>query len=335
LNGEDSVLLVYAPEQRPLDYSQRLARLRWRRALCADPAISPAADTFARDVLQPSGVAVVVRDACSIPLAVPCPLEFFSGRIVPAWPVGSEMTPPPASLRMLEALDWPTDGPKEWRNPPAVGFDARLLPPEAGELLASFVERLFTKAREATWDPGFRALRLEDSASRELEDLRQLLPRSAKRVCEAVNLGTDPMAALEQLAGGKETFDAFLFAGLLERLDDPVRALRLARQVASPGAMLIVSVPNVVSALLARDLLEGRFDPMPSGLFDGRHVRWFDRTFFTEALEEAGWTVARRADRAEGARAEDESFLSAIADWPGLDAASLNTRSWVAIAYPK
>lgn len=297
-------------------------------------AASPEKEASSEQVLKGSVVAVVVRDVSAIPAPVSSPVEFFSGRIVPAWPVGSREIPGLETLRQAERAPWPRPAgePRE-ENPPAVGFDVRLLPTQPGESFSAFVERLFAKAREAVRDWGFRALRLEDPASRDLEDLRRLLPPSAKRVCDVEALGNDPVEALEKLASRRETFDAFLFSGVLECLEDPVRALRLAHQVAAPGAVLVASVPNVGSLALAHELLQGRFDPMASGLFDARHIRWFDGRFFTEALEEAGWAIAQRADRIAPVTADEESFLTAMAGWPGLDAASLRTRSWVAVAY--
>jgi hypothetical protein len=335
LTGEVSaLLLVYAPEEWPLDYSRRLARLRWRRALAAVKAVSPEKGARSEDVLKGAAVVVVVRDVSAIPALVSESATFFSGRIVPAWPVASRELPGLETLRQIETAQWPRlpEKPRE-ENPPAVGFDVRLLPPQPAESFSAFVERLFVKAREAVWDGGFRALRLEDPASRDLEELRRLLPPSAKRVCDVGALGNDPAEALEKLASGRETFDAFLFSGVLECVEDPVRALRLARRLAAPEAVLVASVANVGALALARELLEGRFDPLASGLFDARHIRWFDRRFFTEALEEAGWSVARRADRIATAAAEEDSFLTAMAAWPGLDASSLRTRSWVAVAY--
>src|SRR5262249_50892892 len=81
-------------------------------------------------------------------------------------------------------------------------------------------------------------------------------------------LREDGGEALARLAIEGAAFDAFLFADVLEHLDDPAGALKKARALASPGAVLVASVPNAGHLSLARDLARGRFDPVPAGLAD-------------------------------------------------------------------
>ncbi len=83
---------------------------------------------------------------------------------------------------------------------------------------------------------------------------------------------------------------------------------------------------------LVRDLVLGRFDPLPAGLADSGHLRWFTRTSLAEALEEAGWTdvtiEAQESVPAPGA----EEFLRWARAWPGSDGESLTTYQWIALA---
>ena len=140
------------------------------------------------------------------------------------------------------------------------------------------------------------------------------------------------MTELSRLAAAGDRFDALLFADVLEHFDDPIRILELGRDLALPGATLVASVPNVGHLSLVRDLVLGRFDPLPAGLADSGHLRWFTRTSLTEALEEAGWTdvtiEAQESVPAPGA----EEFLRWARAWPGSDVESLTTYQWIALA---
>ncbi len=253
---------------------------------------------------------------------------------------------------------------------PAVAVDVESLPPGDGESIGDYARRLFEEAGSAAFDSGFRALVLDDPSEHERVELLGLFPPETARACDVgcgagaagralrrlrprarvTGIESDPRAAalarerldrvleedaaaaLERLGREGESFDAFLFADVLEHLPDPIAVLALARRIASPGAVLVASVPNVGHLSLVRDLLLGRFDPLPAGLTDAGHLRWFDRRFLAEALEEAGWRV-RGIESLAGAPAPDsESFLDRFADWPGLDRESLTTYQWVAVA---
>jgi 2-polyprenyl-3-methyl-5-hydroxy-6-metoxy-1,4-benzoquinol methylase len=142
----------------------------------------------------------------------------------------------------------------------------------------------------------------------------------------------DATRALGDLTDEGARFDAFLLADVLEHLEDPIGALTLARGLAVPGATLVVSVPNVAHLSLVRDLIAGRFDPVPAGLADAGHLRWFTRSSLEEALDESGWqTIGVTA--LPGAPAPDvEPFLDFVAGFPELDRDALATYQWVAVA---
>jgi 2-polyprenyl-3-methyl-5-hydroxy-6-metoxy-1,4-benzoquinol methylase len=156
----------------------------------------------------------------------------------------------------------------------------------------------------------------------------------AKRARERLDrvMTCDATRALGDLAGEGARFDAFLFADVLEHLEDPIGALTLARGLAVPGATLVVSVPNVAHLSLVRDLVAGRFDPVPAGLADAGHLRWFTRSSLEEALDESGWqTIGVKS--LPGAPAPDvEPFLDFVAGFPELDRDALATYQWVAVA---
>jgi 2-polyprenyl-3-methyl-5-hydroxy-6-metoxy-1,4-benzoquinol methylase len=156
-------------------------------------------------------------------------------------------------------------------------------------------------------------------AERARARLDRVIPRDATR-------------ALRDLVEEGARFDAFLFADVLEHLEGPIDALTLARGLAVPGATLVASVPNAAHLSLVRDLVAGRFDPVPAGLADAGHLRWFTRSSLEEALDEAGWRTVR-VTSLPGAPAPDvEPFLDFVAGFPEFDRDALATYQWVAVA---
>jgi hypothetical protein len=90
-------------------------------------------------------------------------------------------------------------------------------------------------------------------------------------------------------------------------------------------------VPNVGHLSIARDLLAGRFDPVPAGLCDARHLRWFTRASLAEAIAEAGWSVAAVESERGAPPGGAEAFRRLASDWPDADLESLATYQWVAV----
>jgi SAM-dependent methyltransferase len=159
-------------------------------------------------------------------------------------------------------------------------------------------------------------------------------PRLASRArerCDRVLEG-DLAEILPALESAGERFDAIVFADVLEHLEDPVAALTMGRRVAAPGARLLVSVPNVGHLSIVRDLIAGRFDPVPAGLTDMGHLRWFTRVFLEEALCESGWRVDAIESEAGAPPPQAQDFLALAAAWPDCDRESLLTYQWVATA---
>ncbi len=279
----------------------------------------------------------------------------------------------PHTLRELErALRVPNTQGEDAARAPAIAFRASDFPPASGETVADFVTRLLATPAAHERDRGLFALPLEDSSEKERPELSHHIPAAARRLldvgCGAAGTGAaakgrrqglsvtgiekDPAAAkrararldrvveadagraLELLALEEEKYDAFLFADVLEHLEDPVSALAKARALATPGATLVVSVPNVGHISLVRDLLLGRFDPLPAGLADAGHLRWFTKSSLADALEEAGWRVVSVESAAGAPAPEAQEFLSRLSAWPELDRESLATYQWIAVARP-
>ncbi|MEP6768863.1 MAG: class I SAM-dependent methyltransferase [Acidobacteriota bacterium] len=352
------------------EYGSRFSRLRWRRAVAPDrvavwDTLSPARASLGG---ADSWVVVLEESALPAPGGVPEPpagSARFAEAAIPSDP------PFVHTLRELEAAQLrgtPEGGPGGPGRTVALAFRSGQLTPAQGETVGAFLGRLSTLASTRP-DPAFRVIRFDDPSGRERPELTRRLPRGPARILDvgcgagggiasasASNPGwhvtgieRDPDLALRardrchrvvegdllevlpRLAAAGEEFDVIVFADVLEHVEDPVAALRAGRRLAAADAILVASVPNAGHLSIVRDLIQGRFDPIPAGLCDSGHVRWFTRSWLSEALEEAGWRV-RAIEGERGAPAPDAAaFLDLAASWPGSDLESLRTYQWVAV----
>lgn len=352
-------------------FGRRLARLRWKRWLGETSEHTADERTPAAAVFAGASVGVLVGEETAIPEPVSRIPELARGRVLPALAVRMEDLAAVHTLRELQQAGLPPAGENAGALPQlAVLFDPAAMPPAAAESLAAYAARIRREAASRPADPAFRALVFEEPSDHPRPELVELLPRSARNLCDVgcsaggvgaawkrratggrvTGIENDPRAArfaggrldrvltadalkgLEALGREEARFDAFLFADILEHLEDPVRALCLARRLAEPGARLVASVPNVGHLSLVRDLVAGRFDPVPAGLADAGHLRWFSRDFLREVLEEASWRVEDIHGLPGGPAPDAEKFLGAFADWEHLDRESLGTYQWIAVA---
>jgi SAM-dependent methyltransferase len=358
----------------PPDFGRRLSRLRWRRAIPAEETrevsgLAPAAEAFAGVEIW-----VFVRDESALPWPASLSPLPEPGRVLLA-SVAAPGREAAHTLREWQAAgrhgeDGPPSGAVGFA---ALAFRAADFPPVPGETVCGLIDRLAGASVAKGRDPAFGAFVFDDPSGRERPEVTRHIPSGARRLLDvgcgaggsaagiksrvpglrAVGIESDPAAAgrarglldevlvgdaprvLEDLAREGRRFDAFLFADVLEHFEDPVRALSAARALAAPGATLVASVPNAGHLSLVRDLVLGRFDPVPAGLADAGHLRWFTKTSLGQALEEAGWR-AHLIESWPGAPApEPAGFLAALSGWPGLDRESLATYQWIAVAGPK
>ena len=366
--GAGGTLVAFASGVDAHSYGQRLGRLRWKRALQADRSVGTDRAASAVEVFAGAGASVLVFDDT----AIPARLGRFPVTKEDAVAVARSLTvselPPLHTLREFEtaALSVSDDSPRG--DPPAVAFFATGSPPLAGESVEAFAKRLFRAPRAGR--NGFPVLVFDDPFGHDRPEVTKYLPRDIERLldvgcgagvasatlkrtrpglvvtgiedsssaaararaCLDRVLEGDAIEQLKRIAALGERFDGFLFADVLELLSDPIDALILARRLASPGATLVASVPNVGHLSLVRDLVMGRFDLLSAGLADAGHLRWFDRRFLGEALTEAGWLV-ERIEALPGAPAPDaDQFRAKLGGWPGLDEMGLTTYQWVVTA---
>ncbi len=353
------------------DLGSRFARLRWRRALGADRSADWAPDAPAAAAIGGEDVWFVVADPSSIPLvrADVASLEPATGRVLAATAPDLGVV---HTLRELEEAGRNTAAGAGNRRPAAICLRPADFPPNSTETIKQYIYRLLDDPTHHEARPGFWAVVLADPSEQERPEITRRLPSGSLQIldvgcgagagvagararnpawkvtgiekdprlaslarhhCDRVLEG-DLARALADLERAGERFDALVFADVLEHVEDPIAALALGLRVAAPQARLVVSVPNVGHLSIVRDLVLGRFDPVPAGLADAGHLRWFTRAFLAETLSESGW----RADTIEsepGAPPPDaERFLALAASWPDCDRESLSTYQWLATARP-
>lgn len=358
----------------PPDYGRRFSRLRWRRAMPAEETREVSGLAPVAEALAGVEIWVIVRDESALPwpasrFPIPGPGQvLIAGGSAPGPEAAHTLREWQAAGRFFSEDGAGTGG----AGSAALAFRAADFPPVPGETVSGLIDRLTGASVEKGRDPGFGAFVFDDPSGRERPEITRHVPAGARRLLD-VGCGAggssagikrrlpglrvvgiegnqdaagraralldevlvgDALRVLEDLAREGRTFEAFLFADVLEHLEDPVRALSVARTLAAPGATLVASVPNAGHLSLVRDLVLGRFDPVPAGLADAGHLRWFTRASLGETLAEAGWR-AEAIVSWPGAPAPDfDEFLAALSGWPGLDRESLATYQWIAVAGP-
>ena len=121
----------------------------------------------------------------------------------------------------------------------------------------------------------------------------ELVPDAA----EAARLHLDRVVTADVEADGlpflPRSFDAVIFADVLEHLIDPWRVLRETVGLLAPGGRVIVSIPNVQNIDVIWRLLRGRWDYRERGILDRGHLRFFTLHGVRGLFEQAGLTLER------------------------------------------
>jgi SAM-dependent methyltransferase len=342
--------LAFLESARPAGdgYLTRLARLRWARATRAERVAEWRQDDSAADALAGADSWVFVSDPAALPAQAGDTAAVHTLRELEAAPQAPRDAPRPAS-------------------PAARSFRTAGFPALPSETIENYIRRLLNAGPPEV--EAVAALAVVDASERERSEVAERLPAGPARIldvgCGAGGLALararrpawrltgverDPLRAaragtrydrvvegeaaevLTRLEASGERFDAFVFADVLEHLEDPVGALASARRLADPGARLVAVVPNVGHLSIVRDLLLGRHDPVPAGLCDAGHLRWFTRASLAENLEEAGWSVDSLEGMTGAPPPDPEGFLELVREWPDADRESLATYQWIATA---
>ena len=89
------------------------------------------------------------------------------------------------------------------------------------------------------------------------------------------------------------TFDAIVYADVLEHLVDPLGVLLRLNRALAPGGAVVVSIPNVAHLWVRLSLLTGRFQYGHRGILDRAHLRFFTQRSLEALLREARLRVER------------------------------------------
>ena len=87
--------------------------------------------------------------------------------------------------------------------------------------------------------------------------------------------------------------DTVFLLDVLEHVYNPWSALITLREVISPHAQLVISLPNVRNMLLMRDLMNGYWHYRESGLLDVTHIRFFTEHEALRMIYQTGFRVEK------------------------------------------
>ncbi len=93
------------------------------------------------------------------------------------------------------------------------------------------------------------------------------------------------------------SFDAVVFADVLEHLIDPWRVLNEAVALLAPNGCVVASVPNVQNFDVLWRLARGRWEYRERGILDRGHLRFFTLATIHDLFAHAGLTVTHVGHR--------------------------------------
>lgn len=88
-----------------------------------------------------------------------------------------------------------------------------------------------------------------------------------------------------------QKFDYITFIDCLEHCVNPQHVLEQLKELLSPGALVIVSLPNIANYKIRLDLLLGRFRYKEYGIMDETHLRFFTLETAGELIRKAGFSI--------------------------------------------
>lgn len=115
---------------------------------------------------------------------------------------------------------------------------------------------------------------------------------AATRCSEVHVVDLDALEALEVVHAGAP-YDVLLAAAVLEHLRNPERLLQRARELLTPQARLIVSLPNIAHWGIRLRLLFGEFNYTDYGIMDRTHVHFYTVKTGRTLIETSGYAVDR------------------------------------------
>ncbi len=122
----------------------------------------------------------------------------------------------------------------------------------------------------------------------------ELVPEAAEEARRHLDQVVTTDVETDHLPFPLGSFDAVIFADVLEHLIDPWRVLREAVGLLAPGGCMIASVPNVQNADVIWRLIRGRWDYRERGILDRGHLRFFTLGGVRDLFEQAGLDAGTR-----------------------------------------
>lgn len=88
------------------------------------------------------------------------------------------------------------------------------------------------------------------------------------------------------------SYNFIIMADVLEHLRLPEKVLKELAKVATPETQLVVSLPNVASWVMRKQLFfEGDFEYQESGILDRTHLHFYTVNSLPKVIERNGWKV--------------------------------------------
>lgn len=118
---------------------------------------------------------------------------------------------------------------------------------------------------------------------------KNALSKLPKEVRKKINHSIEDQAIKKILS---HDYDFIIMADVLEHLINPKQALKVLNEVASKNCCLIVSLPNIASWVMRKQLFfKGDFEYQESGILDKTHLHFYTVNTLPKFLEEFGWKV--------------------------------------------
>jgi 2-polyprenyl-3-methyl-5-hydroxy-6-metoxy-1,4-benzoquinol methylase len=89
-----------------------------------------------------------------------------------------------------------------------------------------------------------------------------------------------------------KSFDCILFNDVLEHMFAPELALRYARELLTPGGVVVASIPNIRSFPTVWQLIfHARWEYQDAGVLDRTHLRFFTKSSIVDMFEREGFAL--------------------------------------------
>ena len=124
-----------------------------------------------------------------------------------------------------------------------------------------------------------------------IEPLTEAAREAGKRIDRVINKTVE--AAFEDAGFAPGSFDAILFADVLEHLYNPWAALERARDLLADDGFVFASIPNVRNLGLIEKLVNGHWTYEGSGLLDITHIRFFTLAEAHDLFAQTGFRVVQ------------------------------------------